>query len=96
MEITLLYMDDIISISNTFDEGIHRIERIFQRLRHAKLKLKPIRCIFFQKESGCLGHIVSESGISTDPEKINAVKEWPVPKSAKQVRSFLGLCSYYR
>jgi hypothetical protein len=43
-----------------------------------------------------LGHIVSEDGISTEPDKINAVKEWPAPKSAKQVRSILGLCSYYR
>lgn len=92
----LLYMDDIISIANTFEDGVERLERIFQRLEDANLKLKPSKCIFFQKQVRFLGHIVSEEGISTEPEKISAVNEWPVPKSQKQVRSFLGLCSYYR
>lgn len=92
----LLYMDDIISVSSTFHEGLERLEKIFQRLQGANLKLKPSKCVFFQKQVGFLGHIVSETGISTDPEKTKAVQEWPIPKSAKQVRSFLGLSSYYR
>jgi hypothetical protein len=92
----LLYMDDIISVCSTFEEGLCRLERIFIRLKEANLKLKPTKCYFFQKHVRFLGHIVSEDGISTEPDKINAVKEWPAPKSAKQVRSFLGLCSYYR
>ncbi|VDI53522.1 Hypothetical predicted protein [Mytilus galloprovincialis] len=89
-------MDDIISISSTFEEGLGRLERIFIRLQNAHLKLKPAKCIFFQKQVRFLGHIVSEEGISTDLEKTKAIDDWPVPKSAKQVRSFLGLCSYYR
>ncbi|CAC5426210.1 Transposon Ty3-I Gag-Pol polyprotein [Mytilus coruscus] len=90
-----LYMDDIISVSSTFEEGLGRLERIFIRLQNAHLKLKPAKCIFFHKQVRFLGHIVSEEGISTDLEKTKAIDDWPVPKSAKQVRSFLGLCSYY-
>jgi len=43
-----------------------------------------------------LGHVISERGVSTDEEKISSVKDWPVPRTKKQVRSFLGFCSYYR
>lgn len=50
----------------------------------------------FPEGSKILGHIVSENGISTEPKKTKAVQEWPVPKNTKQVRSFLGLWSYYR
>ncbi|CAC5381806.1 unnamed protein product [Mytilus coruscus] len=92
----LLYKDDIISVSSTFEEGLGRLERIFIRIHNAHLKLKPAKCIFFQKQVRFLRHIVSEEGIFTDLEKTKAIDDWPVPKSAKQVRSFLGLCSYYR
>ena len=92
----LLYMDDIISPCNNISEGIQRLRNIFDRLREANLKLKPSKCIFFQTSTKFLGHVVSEEGVSTDPEKISAVVEWPIPKSAKQIKSFLGLCSYYR
>lgn len=85
----LVYMDDIISHSSTFDEGIQRLANIFTRLREANLKLKPSKCILFQKQVKFLGHIVSSEGIQTDSEKIFAVKNWPVAKNEKQIRSFL-------
>lgn len=92
----LLYMDDIIVPGSSFDECITRLEHVLERLLNANLKLKPSKCVFFQKRVKFLGHIVSEDGISTDPEKIKAVKEWPIPRNVKHVRSFLGLASYYR
>ena len=95
-EICLIYMDDVIVPSATFDDSITRLELVFRRLSEASLKLKPSKCILFQRRVKFLGHIVSEEGVSTDADKIKAVKEWPTPKNAKQVRSFLGLCSYYR
>ncbi|XP_061173674.1 uncharacterized protein LOC133182844 [Saccostrea echinata] len=64
--------------------------------REANLKLKPSKCIFFQKQVKFLGHIVSSLGIQTDTEKISVVKNWPIPKNERQIRSFLGLSSYYR
>ena len=92
----LIYMDDIIVPSTTFSEGLERLERIFIRLSEANLKLKPSKCTFFQKQIQFLGHIVSENGVATDPQKVSAIIDWPVPTSAKQTRSFIGLCSYYR
>ena len=92
----LVYMDDIIVPSATFNENIVRLEHILSRLKDANLKLKPSKCNFFQSEIKVLGHIVSSTGIHTDPEKIKAVQDWPRPTNQKQVKSFLGLCSYYR
>lgn len=92
----VLFMDDTIVQSSTFEQGLQRLEHVWQRFEDANLKLKPSKCLLFQKEIKFLGHLVSESGVQTDPEKVKAVKEWPVPKSTKQVRSFIGLCSYYR
>ena len=72
------------------------MREVFLRLRKANLKLKAKKCLLFQKKILYLGHIVSEDGVSTDPSKIKAVKEWPTPTSVTEVRSFLGLCAYYR
>lgn len=49
----------------------------------------------FGKDVKYLGHVVSSRGVTTDPKKISAVRDWPIPHSKKQLRSFLGFCSYY-
>jgi hypothetical protein len=69
---------------------------VFQRFREARLKLNPEKCQLFRREVRYLGHIVSPKGISTDPEKLKAVQEWPTPQNEHDTRSFLGLCTYYR
>jgi hypothetical protein len=75
---------------------MQNLREVFQRLKEANLKLSPKKCHFLKKEVKFLGHIVSENGVSTDPSKIQAVRDWPIPKNIKEVRSFLGLTSYYR
>ena len=95
-EILLIYLDDVIIPCKNFEEGIERLTVVFQRLRKSGLKLKPQKCTLFQEEVIYLGHKVSGKGVETDPEKISAVKEWPVPKSVHDIRSFMGICSYYR
>ena len=92
----LLYVDDIICFSTTVSEHISRLDEILSRISEAGLKLSSSLCKLFQKEVAFLGNLVSESGIRTDPEKIRAVKEWPVPRNVHEVRSFLGTASYYR
>ena len=69
---------------------------VLQRLRSANLKLNPKKCVLFQRKVSFLGHVVSGEGVSTDPSKTEAVSAWPVPSSIGEVRSFLGLTSYYR
>jgi hypothetical protein len=59
---------------------------------YAKLR----KCSFYQKKNHYLGHIISKDGIVVDPEKIEAIREWSVPKNVTEVRSFMGLAGYYR
>ena len=94
--ICLVYIDDIIIFSQTFEEHLKCLEEVFSRLIAAGLKLKPKKCFPFQQKVKYLGHEVSAAGISTDPAKTKAVSEWPVPTTVAEVQSFLGLCSYCR
>lgn len=95
-KILLIYLDDIIIFGSSADEVVERLRIVLGRLRSAHLKLKPKKCHLFQKEVLYLGHVVSEEGVSTDPAKIEAVSCWPTPTNPTDVRSFLGLASYYR
>ena len=65
-------------------------------MRAAGLKLKPSKCDLFGKEIKYFRHVVSNEGVSTDPDKIKSVTEWPQPTTVTEVRSFLGFVSYYR
>ena len=76
----------------SFEQMLKNLQILFGCLAKAGLKLKPTKCILFAKEMRYLGHVVSQSSVSTDPDKISAVQNWPVPVSVKEVRSFLGLC----
>ena len=95
-QICLIYLDDVIVYGKTFDEMLKNLEKVFEKLLEAGLKLKARKCNLFARQVKYLGHIISERGIETDPEKVEAVKCWPQPMSKTHVRSFLGLCSYYR
>ena len=93
---TLLYLDDLIIFSSTFEEHIERLDEILTRLGKAELRLKPSKCELFQEKVIFLGHLVTPAGVEPDPEKVAAVRDWPVPKNVTGVRAFIGLCSYYR
>ena len=93
----LCYIDDLIIYGPDFDTSLERLQQVCDKLRNAKLKLKPQKCKFFQKSVKFLGHIIhSEQGIHTDPEKISTIQNWQVPKTKKAVKSYLGICGYYR
>ena len=92
----LVYLDDIIVFSTTFEEHVERLRLILSRLREAGLKLKPRKCKLLCEQVRFLGHVVSVKGVSTDPEKIRAIIDWPTPTCVKDVRSFLGMAGYYR
>ena len=92
----IVYLDDIIIFSDTKEEHLKRLEAVFQKLSAAGLKLKPSKCFFFREEIEYLGHVVSGKGIFTNPKKVEAVAEWPTPKTVYDVRSFLGFVGYYR
>jgi len=95
-EMCLVYLDDIVIFGKTFEEELSRLEQVFNRLRLARLKLKPSKCRLFQRKVGFLGHVVSEAGIEVQSEKVEVVEKWPQPRNLHDVRAFLGLCGYYR
>ena len=92
----LLYLDDVIVFSPDFETHLDRLGTVFARFRQANLKLKPSKCELLQQQVRYLGHVVSSQGVSTDPEKIKAIKEWQVPRCQTEVRTFLGFMGYYR
>ena len=94
--ICLIYLDDLLCYSKSFDDHLLHLDKMFQRVRDANLKLSPNKCNFFQKIVSFLGHQISEAGIQPCPKKIKAVAEWPTPKNTKEVRSIVGLASFYR
>ena len=96
LQICLAYLDDVIVFSRDLDEHLLRLRRVFERLQNAGLKVKPSKCKILQRQVSFLGHVIDSDGISTDPEKIRAVTDWPTPNSVRDVRAFIGLASYYR
>jgi hypothetical protein len=82
--------------SKNVEDHLTHLEAIFDRLREGGLKIKLKKSNFFQEEVEYLGHILSAGGISTSPRIITAIKNFPVPKSKKDVQSFVGLANYYR
>ena len=92
----LLYLDDICIFAPTINDMLDQIELVFNRLKQYNLKIKPKKCQFFDTSVLFLGHILLSKGISGNPEKVEKVRTWPVPKNIKKVQSFLGLASYYR
>ena len=95
-EMCLFYLDDIIVFSSTWEEHLTRLRQVFERLRHANLKLGAAKCTFAAKEVSYLGHWVTEEGLLPDSVLLAAIREIPPPKTATEVRSFLGLAGYYR
>ena len=94
--VCLVYLDDIIVHSPALEAHLERLTWLFERLRSTGLMLKVFKCRIMQREVALLGHRVSSEGLSTDPAKISAIQDWPVPCCLRYVRSFMGLCGYYR
>ena len=92
----LAYLDDIVVIGQTVAECCRDLEKVFERIRTAKLKLKPSKCELFKTTITYLGHVVSAQGIQTDPKKVHAIKDWAIPLYVTDVRGFLGFCNYYK
>lgn len=92
----LVYLDDLLVFSKTEEEHYDNLRTVFETLREHKLYLKPHKCQFMQEEVAYLGHVITQGGVKPDPKKIACVTDWPVPKTIKQLRSFLGFANYFR
>ena len=92
----LIYLDDILLFSPSFDIHLEILDKVLTRLGQFGLKVKGKKCSLFKTEVLYLGHVVNAEGISVDEDKVQKVLDWPEPTNADQLRSFLGLASYYR
>ncbi|KAL5251697.1 hypothetical protein ACHWQZ_G014742 [Mnemiopsis leidyi] len=92
----LNFIDDLIVAAITFEEMCSLLREVFTRLRKASLKLNPKKCDLFMTNIKFLGMILSRDGISVDPEKTEAVRNMPIPKTKKQCQRFLGAASWFR
>jgi len=78
-DVCLVYLDDILIFSKTFDEHLDSLTTVFDRLDRYVLKLKPSKCSLFQRKVSFLGHVVSSHGIECDPDKVASNATWPTP-----------------
>ena len=92
----IVFLDDILIYSKSEEEHEEHLRIALQVLRDNQLYVKLSKCLFYQRQIQYLGHVISEEGISIDPSKIEAIKEWPSLKNVIEVRSFMGLVGYYR
>lgn len=92
----LCYLDDIVIYSTSLQEHIEDLHKVFTKLSNANLKIQTTKSNFLKTELEFLGHIVTKEGVKPNPNKIEAIMKFSIPKTQKQIKSFLGLVGYYR
>jgi len=92
----LVFFDDILIYSTSWADHLRHLRAVLTVLQHHQLFVKRSKCAFGVSSISYLGHIISEAGVAMDSAKVQAVADWPQPRSARAVRGFLGLAGYYR
>lgn len=92
----LVFFDDVLIFGATFAKHCESLDRAFSLIEEAGLKVKPEKCCLLPQHVPFVGHILSTEGVSTDPEKVSAVKSWPPSTNVSELLVFLGRIGYYR
>ena len=92
----IVFLDDILIYSKTLDEHREHIRQVLDVLRRNQLYGKLSKCEFFRSKISFLGHTLSADGKGMEEDKVQAIRDWPVPKNVPELRSFLGLAGYYQ
>ncbi|KZR98969.1 Uncharacterized protein APZ42_005369 [Daphnia magna] len=95
-KICLVYLDDIIIFSRIIEEHFTNLKTVFSLLENAHLKMKLSKCEFLAQSVSYFGHVITAERIKPDPAKIETLVNYKRPGTVKELRSFLGLASYYR
>lgn len=91
-----VYMDDIVIFSKSLDEHIQHLTKVFRKLKEYNLKIQIDKSEFCRKDVEFLGHVITPFGIKPNPSKLVAIDRFPLPRTQKEIKSFLGLVGYYR
>jgi hypothetical protein len=91
----LVFFDDILIYSKSWEDHVQHVDKVLQLLKEQQLYGKPSKCFFGVKEVEYIGHIVSHEGVKVDPNNIKDMMDWPIPKTLKNLRGFLGLTGSY-
>lgn len=92
----IIYMDDLTIFSKRREDHVDDLRKIFQRCRRYGISLNPKKCMFVVTEGKLLGHVISEKGISIDPERIEAISRIGLPASQRELKSFFGKINFVR
>ena len=92
----LVFFDDILVYSRNFDEHLQHLRHVLEILENHSLKVKMSKCLWGVEKVEYLGHVITKEGVSAEPSKISCMLGWPVPRSVRELRGFLGLTGYYR
>jgi hypothetical protein len=92
----LVFFDDILVFNQSLEDHVLHLKQVLQILRDNELTAKKSKCVFAVPQVEYLGHVIGAQGVSTVPNKVETIKNWPTPKIVTQLRSFLGLTCYYR
>ena len=96
-KVCVAYLDDILIFARTFEEHVHNLRLVLQRLKSRGIKLRADKCFFFRKEVRYLGRLVSKNGHRPDPKDTAALEKFRTPpKTIGELRTLLGFLGYYR
>jgi hypothetical protein len=92
----VVYLDDVIVYSQSDDEHLKHLRRVFEKCRKFGISLNPRKSLFGLEEGKLLGHIISKDGIKIDPSRIEAIQKLEHPRNIKELQSFIGKINFLR
>jgi len=92
----LVYLDVVVVFGENLSAHNERLCEVFSRMRKHNLKLQPDKCEFLRREVSYIGHIIGQTGVKPDEKRVKAVRDYPEPRTTRELKVFLGLTGYYR
>jgi hypothetical protein len=92
----VVYLDDVLIYSRTLEEHVAHVKQVLSRLREYGLTCKLSKCEFHATSTSFLGFVISPDGVSMEPDRVDAITEWPIPTSVHDIQIFLGFANFYR